>query len=372
MMQEKSGGAYVNVLIINSVCGTGSTGRICLRQARELEQQGHTVRIAYGRGFCPEDIALRIGSDGDVRAHGLLTRLTDRHGFGSRRATAAFLRWAEDFDPQLLLLHNLHGYYLHIGLLFGWIKARPQMRVRWTLHDCWAFTGHCSYFDYVDCPRWKTGCHHCPQKNEYPASWGPDRSRENYRDKRALFTGVRNMTLVTPSHWLAGLVKKSFLQEYPVEVVHNTIDTEVFRPTEGNFRERHGLQDKRIVLGVASNWEKRKGLEDLLALSKRLGEPYRVVLVGLKKRVPSGVLAIPRTESARELAQIYTAADVFVNPTYEDNYPTVNLEAAACGTPVITYRTGGSVESVPEDRIVEKGDLRGLEAMVRRVCGERL
>ena len=143
----------------------------------------------------------------------------------------------------------------------------------------------------------------------------------------------------------------------------------VFRPTPGNFREKYGLEDKKIVLGVAANWEKRKGLQDLLALAERLGEPYQVVLVGLKGKVPPLVLAIPRTDSPRELAEIYTAADVFVNPTYEDNYPTVNLEAAACGAPVITYRTGGSVESVPEDRIVEKGDLRGLEAMVRRVCG---
>lgn len=360
----------MNVLIVNTVLGTGSVGRICLRQAQEMEQQGHTVRLAYGRGQWKDPRAFRIGSDASVRIHGLLTRLTDRHGFGSLKATEEFLEWAEGFDPELLLLHNLHGYYLHIGALFRWIKSRPGMRVRWTLHDCWAFTGHCAYFDYVDCPRWKTGCHHCPQKTGYPASVALDRSRENYRDKRALFTGVKNMTLVTPSHWLAGLVKDSFLKEYPVEVRHNTIDTGVFQPTPGDFRKKWGLEDKKIVLGVAANWEKRKGLEDLLALSRTLGEPFRVVLVGLDKKVSGPVIAIPRTESAEELAQIYTAADVFVNPTYEDNYPTVNLEAAACGTPVITYRTGGSVESVPPDRIVEKGDRKGLEAMVRRVCGQ--
>jgi glycosyltransferase involved in cell wall biosynthesis len=176
------------------------------------------------------------------------------------------------------------------------------------------------------------------------------------------------MTLVTPSHWLAGLVKESFLKDYPVEVIHNTVDSSVFKPTYGDFRKKHRLEGKKIVLGVAANWEKRKGLQDLLALAERLEEPYRVVLVGLKKRVPGTVLAIGRTDSPQELAEIYTAADVFVNPTYEDNYPTVNLEAAACGTPVITYRTGGSVESVPTDRIVEKGDLRGLETMVRRIC----
>ena len=356
----------MRVLIVNTVCGTGSVGRICVRQAQELKAQGHTVQIAFGRGTGGD---YRIDTPAEVLAHGLLTRVTDRHGFGSRCATERFLAWAQDFDPDLLLLHNLHGYYLHIGLLFQWIKARPRMQVRWTLHDCWAFTGHCCYFDYANCPRWKTGCHNCPQKTAYPTSLGLDRSRENYRDKRALFTGVKNMTLVTPSHWLAGLVKESFLKDYPMEVIHNTVDRSVFQPTPGDFRERHGLGGKKIVLGVAANWEKRKGLPDLLALAENLGEPYRVVLVGYKGKVSPSVLAIPRTDSPQALAEIYTAADVFVNPTYEDNYPTVNLEAAACGTPVITYRTGGSVESVPPDRIVEKGDLRGLEAMVRKVCG---
>ena len=363
----------MRALFINAVCGSGSTGRICLAQARELEAQGHKVMIAYGRGEAPKDaqqIAYRIGGNRDVGLHGALSRLTDRHGFGSRAATKRFLRWAEDYAPELLWLHNLHGYYLHIGLLFEWIKSRPQMEVRWTLHDCWAFTGHCVYFDYAGCGKWRGGCSACPQKRTYPAVFGPDRSRENYRDKRALFTGVKNMTLITPSHWLADLVKESFLKEYPVKVVHNTIDTSVFRPTPSDFREQYGLVGKKLVLGVASNWEKRKGLEDLLKLADLLGEPYRVALVGRSKVKQENVIAIARTESARELAQIYTAADVFVNPTYEDNYPTVNLEAAACGTPVITYRTGGSVESVPADRVVEKGDVRALAAMVRRVCSQ--
>ena len=291
----------------------------------------------------------------------------------------AFSNWTKDGNvfEFFFRTYNCYSFFASVltwlGKIFFLCKfvtcTKKNVKVFYTFHDCWTFTGHCTYFDYVDCPRWKTGCHHCPQKTAYPASYGLDRSRENYRDKRALFTGVRDMTLVTPSHWLAGLVKESFLKDYPVEVVHNTIDTSVFKPTPGDFRQKHGLEEKKIVLGVAANWEKRKGLQDLLTLSETLGEPYRVVLVGLKGKVPPSVLAIPRTDSPRELAEIYTAADVFVNPTYEDNYPTVNLEAAACGTPVITYRTGGSVESVPQDRIVEKGDLRGLEAMIRRVCG---
>ena len=368
----------MRILLLNTVCASGSVGKICANQARGYARQGHTVKIAYGReGFVPEDIrpfAHRIGTDRDGKLHGLRTRLTDTHGFGSARATRKFLAWAEHYDPQLLWLHNLHGYYIHIGLLMDWIKSRPQMEVRWTLHDCWAFTGHCAYFDYAGCDGWKTGCRRCVQKGEYPASRLLSNSAGNYRRKKELFTGLPKLTLVTPSKWLAELVKESFLGCYPVEVVPNTIDMELFRPTAGDFRLRHGLENRILVLGVANNWERRKGLEDFIKLAELLDDRYRIVLVGLRpeqiRKLPQGILGITRTESPQALAQLYTTADVFVNPTYEDNYPTVNLEAAACGTPVITYRTGGSVESVPPEQVVEKGDVPGLKAMIEKLTGE--
>lgn len=359
----------MKVLLINAVCGTGSTGKICAQLAQAFEKEGHTAKIAYGRdGFVPEQFqkyAVRIGSDLDVKLHGVLTRLTDRHGFASRRATKAFLRWADEYDPDLLWLHNIHGYYLNIEMLFQWIKSRPDMQVKWTLHDCWTFTGHCAYFDFAGCDRWKTGCHHCPQKKAYPATALLDSSCSNYKKKQALFTGVPKLSLITPSQWLADLVKESFLREYPVEVVYNTINTDIFKPTPGDFREKHGLEDKKVILGVASVWEKRKGLEDFVKLAGMLDDSYRIVLVGLTaeqaKQMPQNVIAIPRTNSPQELAQIYTAADVFVNPTYEDNYPTVNLEAQACGTRVITYQTGGSPETLNETGVViPKGDLAAL------------
>ncbi len=361
----------MRVLFINAVCGTGSTGKICAALAQQYEQEGHTAKIAYGRdGFVPEQFqkyAVRIGNDLDVRLHGVYTRLSDRHGFASRAATKKFLRWAEEYDPDILWLHNIHGYYIHIGLLFEWIKSRPQMQVKWTLHDCWAFTGHCAYFDFAGCSKWKTGCGSCPQKSAYPATALLDNSRGNYEKKRGLFTGVKNMTIVTPSRWLADLVQESFLKEYPVEVVYNTINTEIFRPTPGDFRKKHGLEGKKLVLGVASTWEKRKGLDDFVKLAGRLDDGWRIVLVGLTpdqaKQMPENVTAIPRTNSPQELAEIYTAADVFFNPTYEDNYPTVNLEAQACGTPVVTYDTGGSRETLnASGKAIPKGD---LESFVR-------
>lgn len=354
----------MRILMINSVCGIRSTGRICTNLASALEEKGHEVKIGYGRETVPESnqkYAVRIGSDFGVKCHALQSRIFDNTGAGSRKATKQFLQWAETFDPEILHLHNIHGYYINIRLLFEWIKTRPSMKVIWTLHDCWAFTGHCAHFAFVGCDKWKTGCSRCPQKTVYPASIVFDNSKNNWKIKKQLFTGIRNMTIVTPSNWLAELVKQSFLKSYSVQVIHNGIDLNVFRPTPSHFRERFGLTDKKIILGVASSWDKRKGLEDFIKLSESLNNTYKIILIGLSKKqleeLPETILGIERTNNVQELAEIYTAADIFFNPTYEDNYPTVNLEAQACGTPVITYNTGGSVESVPEDNVINVGAL---------------
>lgn len=359
--------------MINSVCGVGSTGRICTDLAQEFEKKGDEVKIAYGRfGYVPkqfEKYAVRIGTGFDVKLHVLKTRFTDQHGLGSKRATKKFLKWAQEYNPDILWLHNLHGYYINYELLFKWIKTRPQMQVKWTLHDCWSFTGHCSYFTMAKCKKWETSCKYCTQKKSYPSSI-KDNSKNNFKRKKQAFTGVENMTLITPSKWLAELVKQSFLKDYPIEVYHNTIDAKIFKPTESDFREKHELQNKKIVLGVASGWDDRKGLKDFIKLSEILDDSYKIVLVGLNKkqikRIPSNILGIERTHDTHELAQIYTAADVFLNLTHEDNYPTVNLEAQACGTTCITYNTGGSVESVPEENIVEQGNLEAIKRLLEQ------
>ncbi len=365
----------MRVLMINVVCGIRSTGRICTDLAAEMEAEGHEVKIAYGRETVPEQYrkyAVRIGNNLNVDIHGVKSRLLDKHGLGSKHATKKFIKWADGYDPDLLWLHNIHGYYINYELLFKWIKSRPDMQVKWTLHDCWAFTGHCSYFTMANCDRWKTECNNCPQTKRYPASLFADNSKNNYSRKHNSFTGVRNMTLITPSKWLADLVKQSFLKDYPVEVRYNTIDTSVFKPTPSDFRKRYGLTDKKIILGVASTWDDRKGIDDFIQLSNMLEDDYKIVLVGLTdkqiKALPRIILGLPRTNSTKELAEIYTAADVFVNPTHEDNYPTTNLEAQACGTPSITYNIGGSPESVPSEYIVECGDITGLARIIYDIC----
>ena len=364
----------MKVLLINVVCGIRSTGRICTDLATALEAQGHEVKIAYGRENVPEQFqkyAVRIGSELDVKLHGVKARLSDGAGFGSKRATEKFIEWVKEYDPDVIHLHNIHGYYINVEVLFNYLKECGK-KVIWTLHDCWAFTGHCVYFDYVGCDKWKTGCEHCPQKSEYPARIGPDMSCKNYAKKRELFTGITNMTLVTPSQWLADLVSESYMKEYPTKVIHNGVDTESFKPTESNVKERYNCQNKKIVLGVAAVWDKRKGLDTFIELSQKLDDSYQIILVGLSKeqveKLPKNIIGIERTNSVRELAELYTAADVFVNPTLEDNYPTTNLEAIACGTPVVTFDTGGSPESAEKYGVsVLKNNINNLVEAINAV-----
>ena len=365
----------MRVLFINVQCGRGSHGKIVAAQAEEFERQGHEVKIAYSRDpDMPEKYkkyAVRIGSKADIYVHALLTRLTDRNGFFSRGATKRFLEWAEDYNPDLLWLHNIHGYYINIEMLFGWIKSRPNMRVFWTLHDCWSFTGHCAYFTFVGCEKWQTHCENCPQKNAYPASF-MDSSYRNYEDKRRIFIGVKDMTLITPSQWLADLVSQSFLKEYLCKVKHNEIDRNIFRPVTGDFCEKYGTAGRKIVLGVANRWEPRKGIGDFVKLSAILNpERFVIVIVGLKHDwLPDSIIYISRTSNQHELAEIYTSADVLFNPTYEDNYPTVNLEAEACGTPVVTYDTGGSPETVrrEDSHVIKCGDLVSAKRYIEQIC----
>lgn len=341
------------ILFINSVCGYGSTGKICIDLAEKLLHEGNEVKIAYGRGRTDYSNAIKIGRPLDNYIHIMETRLFDNHGLASKRATAIFLKWADQYDPDCLWLHNLHGYYINYEMLFEWIKKRPQMIVKWTLHDCWSFTGHCTYFSMVNCDKWKSQCSNCCQKKQYPSSYIMDCSADNYNRKKKAFSNVQNMVLITPSAWLKKLVKQSFLGQYTVEVVKNTIDREIFHPRESNFREKYNLNDKIIILGVANIWTERKGYLDFIELSKLLDDRFRIFLVGLSKKqikkLPSEIMGISRTRNQIELAEIYTAADVYVNPSREETYGLTNAEALACGTPTIVYKDTACEEVAREN-----------------------
>ncbi len=353
----------MKILMINVTCGSGSTGRICTDLAQELEKNGHEVKIAYGRDAVPEKFkkyAIRIGTDFDLYMHVLRARLFDSMGLGSTSATRKFLKWVDEYDPDVIHLHNIHGYYINIKRLFEYLKASNK-RIIWTLHDCWSFTGHTAYCDAVDCLSWKDGCLKCPLKKEYPRTF-IDRAKRNWKLKKDLLSNIPNMTIVTPSEWLKNWVKRSFLQSYKIEIINNGIDTKQFYPIKSGFRKKYELEKKIILLGVSTEWNKMKGYYDYIKLAEELGENYKVVLVGLTetqlKKLPKNMLGIEKTSSIQELAEIYTAADLYLNLSYCENYPTVNIESMACGTPVLTYKTGGSPEIINKygGYIVSKGN----------------
>ena len=353
----------MRVLLVNSVYGRGSTGRICADLAAALTQSGHECLAAYGRSPAEpaaEEILVRIGTNRDVALHGLYTRLTDRHGFSSAVATERWLEKVQAFAPDVIHLQNLHGYYMYLPALFSFLRDYGAP-VIWTLHDCWAFTGHCAHFLPFQCEKWKTGCESCPARASYPASLR-DASRRNYLQKKALICALNNLTVVTPSNWLAEVAGESFLRSFPIVTIPNGINTEVFRPRGGSARTRLHLEHGRMLLAVSGVWNREKGFEDLLLLSQKLEKDDTLVVVGVterqKKRLPANVIGLTHTEHAEELAELYSAADVFLNLTYADTYPTVNLEAAACAVPVISYRSGGSAECA--SLTVEPGDLDGI------------
>ena len=482
----------MKILMINVVCGIRSTGRICTDLAIALKKRGHTVKIAYGRESVPKEyerFAVRIGTDYDVRMHGIEARVLDRCGFGSKKTTQNFISWIREYNPDIIHLHNLHGYYINIEILFDYLRICKK-KIIWTLHDCWAFTGHCSYFDLVKCEKWIEGCYNCPNINEYPKSI-IDFSKRNWERKNKLLTCIPNLTIVTPSKWLADLVKKSFLRKYQVFVINNGIDVSKFYPLRNDFREYYGIQNKfiifaevdvynkedaisyyielakeleknkacvtiimiadkkllmknlpsnilalnttnsfkeeeyirssanmiinhvecnvndlatniceeikekelderlhidisdivtssdgywkskkklgligcKIIISVAAVWDKRKGLTDVIMIHDKV--KAKVIIVGIndkkKRNVPKDIMAVMRTNNVEELRRLYGLADVFLNPTYEDNFPTTNIEALCCGTPVITYNTGGSAESIGKcGCAVKKGDTNAL------------
>lgn len=363
----------MRVLQINSVCGVGSTGRIATDLYKVLEEQGHECLIAYGRGTAPEGInSYKIGTNLDNYLHVARTRLLDQHGYGSKKPTIELVKKIKEYNPDVIHLHNLHGYYLNLEVLFDYLE-HSNKPVIWTLHDCWAFTGHCAYFDYIGCNKWKSECRNCPQKKTYPNSYVLDNSYQNFKQKKEIFTKINNLTIITPSHWLANLVKQSFLNKYPVKVINNGIDLSIFKPTQIDFRKKYYLEDKKIILGVASVWDQRKGLNTFIELASHLDANYQILLVGVtekqKNNLPANIIGITRTNNIQELSEIYSNADIFLNPTLEDNFPTVNLEALACGTPVITYHTGGSIECIDETCgcVVKKGDIIGLIEEIERI-----
>lgn len=375
-LRTKKGVVSVKVAEINAL-DCGSTGKIMLNIARVADEKGiemHTFsssRAAKGTDLkCHEYIDKYI----DYSFHMIFGMLLGYETSFSYFATKRLVKRLKEISPDIIHLHNTHGWFLNHKVLFDYISEK-NIKVIWTLHDCWTFTGRCPHFQITGCERWKTGCHNCIyDKKQYPASYFFDKSKRQWKQKKKMFTSVKDMVLVTPSEWLKGLVEESYMGKYPVCVINNGIDLSIFSPKESNFRERYNLKDKYVILGVANSWGERKGYDVFLELARRLDDKFRIVLVGVNKQqifeLPENMIGIERTANQKELAMIYSVADVFANPTREDNFPTVNMEALACGTPVITFDTGGSPEIIDETcgSVIKNENIEVMEKEIRRIC----
>lgn len=363
------------LLQINVVANWGSTGKIAesigqLCISNDWESYITTRRSQNNS----ESGIIRVGTKNDFYIHGMIS-LFGFHGLGSKQATLDLIKRIKTINPDIIHLHVIHGYYINYPILFRFLKEYGKPIV-WTFHDCWAFTGQCAYFEAEGCEKWQECCHHCQNLKKYPRSF-IDRSKKNFLLKKECFTNIPNMVIVPVSRWLDNLCKQSFLKDIPTKVIHNGINTNIFSPIkDSRLRKKYNIsENKSVILGVSNLWEPRKGLNDFIELSKIIDESkYQIVLVGLdrktKKNMPASIVCIGRTDNINELASLYTEAAILLNPTYEDNFPTINIEALSCGTPVATYNTGGSIEAIDEETgfIVEKGDIQGLYRCIEQVA----
>lgn len=352
----------MKVVQLNVTCGAGSTGKICLAVSEILNDRGIDNYILYSELDSDYECGIKYTDNVHIKLQALKSRLFGNYGFNSRSMTKALIAHLEKINPDVVHLHNIHGHGCNLEMLFNYFKEK-KIKLFWTFHDCWAFTGYCPHFDMAGCDKWQTKCHDCPQKGEF--SFFFDKSDILFEKKKSLFTGL-DLTIITPSQWLANMVKLSFLKDYEVKVINNGIDLDVFKPQQSDFREKYNCQDKFLILGVAFNWDNRKGIDVFSCLANTLPKDCAIVLVGADEKVKSllgdKAITIDRTANQSQLAEIYTAADLFVNATREDTFPTVNIESLACETPVLTFDTGGSGEIIDNScgMKVKKNDTEAL------------
>lgn len=352
------------LLQINTVASGASTATLMHFIDAEARRRGYLTAIAYGRGALPEAAAratqyYRIGSAATIALHVAATRLADAHGLMSRHATRRLLAFIDSFDPDVVYLHNIHGYYLNYPILFEYLRRRG-CKVVWHLHDCWPFTGHCAFYQAAGCSRCHTDeCSRCGSRLSYPRSFF-SRAHANYRRKKASFTGLPDIDIIAVSRYLAEEVRLSFLRGYRIHTVVNGVDTAVFAPPATD-----GHSDRRCVLAVANVWTAEKGLLDLLALRRHLPEDYSIVVAGRMPRgfsLPEGISHTGIIRDPDALARLYGRASVYVSLSRQEGCPLTTAEALACGTPVVAYDVCGVSAETPSGvaAFVAPGDIAAV------------
>jgi len=362
------------VLQISIEVNSGSVGKIAEQIGEVVIEKGWKSYITCARNNNPsKSEVIKIGNKFDLYRQVIETRIFDNHCVGSKSSTIDLISKIKEIQPDIIHLHHLHGYFINVEILFRYLEE-SQIPIVWTFHDCWSFTGHCAYFDFVGCEKWKTQCHHCEQKNEYPKSFLFDRSRQNYIDKKRIFNSVRNLTIVSVSNWLNNVVGQSFLSALPREVIYNGVDTELFKPNNNTLRDKYNIGNQFMILGVATTWDRRKGLDDFVQLSDKLKDNDTIiVLVGLSitqiNKLPSNIIGIQRTENQKELSGLYSSADLFMNLSVEETFGLTTAEALSCGTPALVYDATACPELVNENTgfVVKKNDISALVNVIDRV-----
>lgn len=353
----------MKIVQINATCGSGSTGKICLAISHLLSQKGIENYILYSLGTSDYPLGIKFSNNWIRIVQTLFEKILGIYGFGCGISTFLLITKLKKINPDIIHLHNIHSHDVDLKLLFSYIRKK-NIKVFWTFHDCWAFTGGCSYFDMVNCDKWKDNCGSCPQYKKHSLFF--DKTSLNLNKKRKLYAYGLDLTIITPSIWLANLSKQSFMQDYKTNVINNGINLSVFKPIDSNFRKKWNSENKIVLLGVAFGWNARKGLDIFIRLAKDLDDKYQIVLVGTDYRIdkilPKNIISVHRTANQKELAQIYSASDLFLQLTREENFPTVNIEALACGTPVLSFRTGGSCEMLNSECgiMIDKDDYKSL------------
>lgn len=352
--------------MINTVSGYGSTGSICVDIASVLEEKGHECYIAYGQGTTTYSKSFKIGTVLENHLHNIGSRLLGKQGYFTKSGTKKLVEFIIEYNPDIIHLHNLHGNYLNIEILFEFLASYTGSVV-WTLHDCWAFTGKCAHYTDVQCFKWQTQCEKCPQVNKYPTSLFLDQSDIMYSDKKKWFNSIKNLTIIPVSNWLTNEVKKSFLKNHPIVNIYNWVNHSTFINDNEDIKERYGIaKNKFIILGVSAGWNlSNNRLKDFIALSKIISKDMQIVLVGkaaTKNDIPSSIIHIPYVDNANELAKLYSNSDVYVHLSTEDTFGKVIAEAMSCGTPAIVYNSTACPEIVGEGcgYVVEKRDINGI------------
>lgn len=364
----------MKVLNINAKIDSGSVGRIVTNIYNGVWKSGNICKVAYARGSTgkvKEKDTIKIGTKVDVLYHYMMSSFFGSTATYSKRATKQLIEKIEMFHPDIIHMHGNYGYYINIKVLFEYL-SRKEIPVVITLHSCWDFTGHCCYFDSAGCSQWMEGCYKCCQKREYPKSYVFENVKKNYLLKKSLFSQLDNCTVVAPCQWMNNIAKKSFINKHKIVTIYNGIDLNTFKPVTDN--DLNLDFDKITILCVANAWDRRKGLDDVIGLANAIGNEGQVIIVGIDKKrqknLPNNAIAIERTKNTKELACLYSNADILFNPTNDDNYPTVNLESIACHTPVVTYNTGGSVEVLKDGKYgisVEKNDYNEVIKYAKKI-----